>query len=136
MDLGIELQREISPATYILKHRSEFPAIENARALLAAFEAGVALEQWQFGRARRAWRLVVNAAEDAGRRASRDGITPRRLVAKVDRLRDAIELVLFDGRLPQDLAARAARTAAKMCTRVVEHALLAYWQEECSEVPS
>lgn len=131
----MELEREVSPATYIWKHRSEFPAIECGEALLAALEAGIALEGWQFGRARRAWRVVVEAAERAGREARRNGLTSRRLIAGVDRLRDAVELVLFDGRLPPDLAGQAARTAAKMCTRAVEHALHAYWEEN-GQAPS
>ena len=128
--LGIELEREVSPAVYLWDHRSELPAIENADAVLSAIEAGIALEQFQFGRARQAWRVVVKAAEDAGRSARRNGLTPRRLMASIDRVRDALELVLFDGRLPPDLASLAARTAAKMCTRAIEHALFAYWTGE------
>jgi hypothetical protein len=36
--------------------------------------------------------------------------------------------VLFDGRLPPDLAVRAARCTAKMCNRAVEHVIAAYWE--------
>jgi len=80
-------------------------------------------------RARGSWRIVVRAARDAGRAARQAGLTPRRLVSDIDRLRDSVETVLFDGLLPPDLAARAARAAAKMCARAVEHALDAYWSD-------
>lgn len=129
MNLGIELEREASPATYLWENRREFLDIIEGDAVLAAIETGVALEHWELERARRSWRIVVAAAREAGGLARRGGLTPRRLVSEIDRVRDAVETVLFDGRLPPDLAARAARAAAKMCARAVEHALIAYWLE-------
>ncbi len=128
MELGIELEREASPATYLWDHRLEFPEFSDRDAVLAAIETGMALERWEYARARRNWRIVLGAARELGYTARRDATSPRRLVSGVDRVRDAVETVLFDGRLPADLAARAARAAAKMCARVVEHALSAYWQ--------
>ena len=129
MDLGLELERELSPARYLREHSAEFPACADDRAVPAAIEAAVALEECDRHRARRHWRVVVASARSAGLRARASGVTPRRLVSDVDRLRTAIETVLFDGRLPPDLAAWAARSAAKMCTRAVEHALCAYWSD-------
>jgi hypothetical protein len=128
VNLGIELDREVSPANYLWKRRSEFPGIGDSDAVLAAIQAGLALERWGFGDARRRWRAVVSAAQEAGQAARLDGVTPRRLIAEIDRVREAVETVLFDGQLPPDLAACAARCAAKMCARAIEHALRAYWQ--------
>ena len=36
----------------------------------------------------------------------------RTIIGAIDRVRDAVEVVLFDGRLPPDLAVRAAETVA------------------------
>ncbi len=130
--MEIELDREGSPATYLWDRRLEFPGFAESDAVQAAIETGVALEQLQFGRARQCWGVVVNAAKEAGRAARRAEQTPRRLVADIDRVREAMETVLFDGRLPPDLAAWASRCMAKMCARVLEHALRAYWQDEVS----
>jgi hypothetical protein len=127
VELGIELEREVSPATYLWEHRPEFPEFADNAAVVAAIETGAALEGWQLDRARRSWRIVVDAAREAGYAARRDGVSPRRLLAAVDRVLDAVETVLFDGRLPPDLAARTARTSAKMAARAVQHALTAYW---------
>ena len=127
MNLGMELEREVSPATYLWKNRAEFPDFGDSDAVPAAIDVGIALEHWQLERARRSWRIVVRAARNAGRSARQAGLTPRRLVCDIDRVRDSVETVLFDGRLPPDLAARAARAAAKMCARTVEHALDSYW---------
>lgn len=127
MNLGIELERQASPANYLWNCRLELPALVSEEAVLAAVQTGIALENWQVGRARTFWRQVVSAAREAGAGASRAGLTPRRLLAEIERVWEAVETVLFDGRLPPDLAARAARCAAKMCTRAVEHALRAYW---------
>jgi hypothetical protein len=124
----MELEREVSPATYLWEHRHEFPDFSNPDVLPAAIEAGIALEHWQFDRARRCWRIVVAAAREAGRSAGLERVTLRRVVSDIDRVRDAIEVVLFDGRLPPDLAVRAARSTAKMCNRAVEHAMAAYWE--------
>ncbi len=128
MELGIELKREISPATYVWEHREELPGVLEPDVVPAAIRAGMALEQWRFLEARRSWREVVAAARRAGSAARREGRTPRRLIAEVDRVRDAVEMVLFDGRLPADVAALAARRVSKMCTRAVEHALTSYWE--------
>jgi hypothetical protein len=127
VNLGIELEREVSPATYLWECRFEFPAFSQSHAVNSAIETGLALEQLQFGRARHCWRQVIDAAEEAGRQARREGLTPRRLMADIDRVREAVETVLFDGRLPPDLAAWATRCVAKMCARAVGHALRAYW---------
>ncbi len=124
----MELEREVSPATYLWEHRHEFPDFSNPDVLPAAIEAGIALENWQLDRARRCWRTVVAAAREAGRSAGRNRVSLRSIVGDIDRVRDAIEVVLFDGRLPPDLAVRAARSTAKMCNRAVEHALAAYWE--------
>lgn len=129
MNLGIELEWEVSPATYLWEKRREFPTFAGSDVVAAAIDAGIALEHWQLERARRSWRVVVDAASEAGRSARREGLTPRRLISDIDRVRDAVEIVLFDGRLPLDLAARAARAAAKMCARAIERALAAYWLE-------
>ncbi len=129
MNIGVELEWEVSPAAYLWKHRAEFPAFPNGAALTAAIEVGLALEHCRLGEARRRWCVVVKAIEEAGRSARREGMSPRRVVAQVDRVREAVELVLFDGRLPPDLAAGAARRAGKMCVRAAEHALASYWQE-------
>ncbi len=129
MDLGIELEREVSPATYLWENRAEFPDFGEPYVVPAAIDVGIALEHWQLERARGSWQIVVKAARDAGRAARRAGLTPRRLVAEIDRVRDSVENVLFDGRLPPDLAARAARAAAKMCARAVEYALASYWAD-------
>lgn len=129
MNLGIELEREVSPATYLWKNRAEFPDFGDSDAVPAAIDVGIALEHWQLERARGSWRIVVRAAREAGRSARRTGVTPRRLMSEIDRVRDSVETVLFDGRLPPDLAARAARAAAKMCARAVEHALSSYWSD-------
>jgi len=136
VNLGIELDREVSPANYLWKHRSEFVDIGDSSAVLSAIQAGLALERWSFGDARRCWRAVVTAAQQAGYAARRDGVTPRRLVTQIDRVREAVETVLFDGQLPPDLAAWAARCAAKMCARAVEHALRAYWQDNGASAPT
>jgi hypothetical protein len=124
----MQLVRGVSPAYYLWEHLQEFPALSNRDVVAAAIEAGFALENWQLGRARRCWKMVVVAAREAGHSAGEQRITLRRLVTDIDRVRDAVELVLFDGRLPPDLAARAARSAAKMCNRAVEHAMEAYWE--------
>ncbi len=129
MNLGIELEREVSPAEYLWKNRAEFPDFGESGVVPAAIDVGIALEHWQLERARGSWRIVVGAARDAGRSARQAGLTPRRLVCDIDRVRDSVETVLFDGRLPTDLAARAARAAAKMCARAVEHALDSYWSD-------
>lgn len=130
MKLGFELDREVSPATYLWEHRLEFLSIVDSKSVLAAIRAGMALENWQMGSARRSWRVVREAARRAGRNARRSGRKPRRIVADIDRIRDAAELVLFDGRLPPDLAAHASRCASKMCARALEHALQAYWADQ------
>ena len=129
MNLGTELVREVSVGAYLFKRRSELQqdADADADALLAGIDAGIALEICEFGRARRAWRVVVEAAERTGRSARRQGVAPRRMVARIARLRDAVDLVLFDGLLPADLAALAAQTSAKMFARAMDRALLAYW---------
>lgn len=124
------MDREVSPATYLWEHRFEFLSFADQISVLAAIQTGVALENWQLGLARRRWRVVVEAAREAGRTAREAGFTPRRLAGSVERIREAAELVLFDGRLPPDLAAAAARCASKMCTRAMNHALRAYWQEQ------
>jgi len=129
VELGLELERELSPARYLRQHSHEFPTCADDRAVPAAIEAAVALEECDRGLARRHWRVVVASARSAGLKARASGVTPRRLVGEVERLRTAMETVLFDGRLPPDLAAWAARSAAKMCTRAVEHALCAYWSD-------
>jgi hypothetical protein len=130
VNLGIELEREVSPAIYLWDRKSEFPSFAEADAVRAAIETGVALEQLELGRARRCWRSVVQAAAEAGRAARSRGLTPRCLIAEIDRVREAMENVLFDGRLPPDLAASAARNMAKMCARVLDHALRSYLQDE------
>ncbi|MGD8700362.1 MAG: hypothetical protein PVJ43_13790 [Gemmatimonadales bacterium] len=128
MNLGMELEREVSPATYLWEHRHEFPDFSNPDVLPAAIEVGMALENWQLDRARRGWRIVVSAAREAGRSAGLARVTLRGIVGDIDRVRDAVELVLFDGRLPPDLAVRAARSTAKMCNRAIEHAIASYWE--------
>lgn len=135
MELGLQMERELSPARYLRRHLKELPACGDHRAVSAAIEAAVALEDCDPGRARRSWRTVVRAARAAGLAARRAGTTPRRLSVEVDRLREAMETVLFDGRLPADLAAWASRWTAKMCTRAVEHALCAYWRGEAEANP-
>jgi hypothetical protein len=129
VNLGIELERDISPAKYLWDSRVEFPGFAEGAAVEAAIEAGVALEAWQMARARRCWRVVIESAEQAGRMARREGLSTRRLVADIDRVLDAVEVVVFDGRLPPDMAARTARMAAKMSARAVEHMLRSYWEE-------
>ncbi len=129
MNLGIELERDVSPATYLWESRLEFPSFGDGAVVQAAIEVGIALEQWQLGRARRCWHIVVESARTAGRAARREGLSTRRRVADVDRILDAVELVVFDGRLPPDIASRTARLAAKMSARVVEHMLRSYWEE-------
>ena len=129
MNLGIELEREVSPATYLWKNRAEFPDIGDSDAVRAAIEVGIALEHWELERARASWRIVVGAAREAGRSAREAGLSSRGLISDIDRVRDSVEIVLFDGRLPPDLAVRAARAAAKMCARAVEHALASYWSD-------
>ena len=129
MNLGIELEREVSPAEYLWKNRAEFPDFGDCEAVSAAIDVGKALEHWQLERARGSWRVVVRAARQAGRSARQAGLTSRRLASDIDRVRDSVENVLFDGRLPPDLAARAARAAAKMCARAIEHALASYWSD-------
>ncbi len=136
MNLGIELEREVSPAIYLWDRRSEFPAFAASDAVEAAIETGVALEQLEFGEARRRWRSVVRAAREAGRAARAQGLTPRHLIADLDRIRRAMEDVLFDGRLPPDLAAAGARCMAKMCGRVLDHALRTYWVSEVTASPA
>lgn len=140
MELGLELERELSPARYLRQHRHEFPICADERAVPAAIEAAVALEECDPSRARRHWRLVVAAARSAGLAARAAAVTPRRMAGDVGRLRAAMETVLFDGRLPPDLAATAARVVGKMCARALEHALCAYWMGgdgdlECAPVP-
>ncbi len=129
MNLGTELAREVSVGAYLFKRRSELPQDADSDALLAGIDAGIALEICEFGRARRSWRVVVQAVEQLGRSARRQGLAPRRMVARIARLRDAVDLVLFDGLLPPDLAALAAQTCAKMFARATDRALLAYWDE-------
>jgi hypothetical protein len=129
VNLGIELEREVSPAIYLWDRKSEFPAFAESHAVEAAIETGVALEQLDFGQARFKWRSVVRAARS-------QGLTPRRLIADIDRVRQAMEDVLFDGRLPPDLAAAGARCMAKMCARVLDHALRTYWQIEIGASPA
>lgn len=130
MNLGMELERDVSPATYLWDRRLEFPAFRDGTVVKAAIQTGLALERWQMSEARRAWRVVVEAAQEAGRAARNGGVPTRRLVSDIDRVLDAVELVLFDGRLPTDVAARAARSAARMCARVVEHILCSYWEHD------
>ena len=65
----------------------------------------------------------------AGCNARRNGVPTKRLISDVDRILDAVEMVVFDGRLPPDIAARTARLAAKMSARVVQHMLCSYWEE-------
>jgi hypothetical protein len=127
VDLGLELERELSPARYLREHREEFSGCAHEAIVAAGIEAALALEECNPGRARRQWRLVLQAARAVGSAARHDGLTPRRLASQVDRLRQAMETVLFDGFLPPDLAAWATRCVAKMCTRAVERALCAYW---------
>lgn len=129
MNLGIELERDVSPATYLWESRLEFPTFSDGPVVEAAIETGIALEQWQMGRARRCWQIVIAAAQEAGRAARRDGISTKRLVGDIDRVLDAVEMVVFDGRLPPDVAGRTARLASKMSARVVEHMLRSYWGE-------
>lgn len=129
VNLGFELDREVSPATYLWQHRLEFLSIVDDKSVLAAIRAGMALENWQLASARRSWAVVMEAARRAGRSARRSGQKPRRIVADIDQVRAAAELVLFDGRLPPDLAAHAARCASNMCARALNHALRAYWEE-------
>ncbi len=123
----MQLGREVSAATYLWDRRSELSLNGHGDAVLAAIKAGMALEGWELERARRQWRWVIDAAEQAGRAARRAGHGPRRLASEMGRVRESVELVLFDGRLPPDLAACSARTAAKMYGRVLERALAAYW---------
>ena len=127
VDLGLELERELSPARYLRQHREEFAGYTHGAIVAAGIEAAVALEECNTGRARRQWGLVLQAARSVGSAARREGLTPRRLASQVDRLRQAMETVLFDGFLPPDLAAWATRSVAKMCTRAVDRALCAYW---------
>ncbi len=129
MNLGIELERDVSPAKYLWDSRLEFPSFADSPAVEAAIEAGIALEEWQMGRARRCWKIVIESAEQAGRAARREGFSTRRLVADIDRVLDAVEIVVFDGRLPPDVAGRTGRMAAKMSARAVEHMLRSYWEE-------
>lgn len=129
MNLGIELERDVSPATYIWESRLEFPGFGDSAVVQAAIETGIALEQWQLGRARRCWQIVIKSAQEAGRAARREGLSTKRLVGEVDRILDAVEMVVFDGRLPPDIAGRTARFASKMSSRVVEHMLRSYWEE-------
>ncbi|NIR46577.1 MAG: hypothetical protein GWN99_19205 [Gemmatimonadetes bacterium] len=129
MNLGMELERDVSPATYLWDRRIEFPAFADGSAVEAAIQTGLALENWQLAEARRKWRVVIETACEAGRAARNGGVPTRRLISDIDRVLDAVELVLFDGRLPADVAARAARSAARMCARVVEHVLRSYWEE-------
>jgi hypothetical protein len=129
VNLGIELERDVSPAKYLWENRLEFPSFGDGAAVQAAIEAGIALEQWELGRVRRCWHIVMEAAGAAGRDARRNGVPTKRLISDVDRILDAVEMVVFDGRLPPDIAARTARLAAKMSARVVEHMLRSYWEE-------
>jgi hypothetical protein len=62
-----------------------------------------------------------------GHHAREQGRDARRLIADVDGVRDRVDLILFDGRLPPDLAARAARLAGKMAAHWLDRALSAYW---------
>ena len=128
MEFGIELAREDSPASYLLECRAELPAVGVERAVLAAIETGIALEDWRLGEARRRWGSVVEAARSEGTAARRRGWSPRRIALRIDRLREAVDTILFDGRLPADLAALASRRAAKMCALAMVHALRSYWQ--------
>lgn len=128
VNLGFELERELSPATHLWNHRLELPESTVRAALLAGIRAGRALEDCDWGRARRAWREVLTAARRAGREARCQGASMRRFLADLYRAREAVETVLFDGRLPPDLAADAARRASKMWARAVEHGLAAYWR--------
>lgn len=135
MDLGIQLGRDESAASYLREHVAELPLGEHADAVLAALETGMALERSQFGLARRQWRRVLAAAEQLGRQARSDGIPLQRVVVTVDRVREALDLVLFDGRLPTDIAAQASRMASKMSAHVVRVALLEYWADPSSREP-
>lgn len=128
VNLGFELERELSPATHLWNHRLEFPETAVSAAVLAGIQAGRALEACDWGGARRAWREVIAAARRAGREARCRKVTMRRFLAELGQAREAVETVLFDGRLPPDLAADAARRASKMWARVVEHGLAAYWR--------
>ncbi len=128
VNLGFELERELSPATHLWNHRLEFPESGVNSALLGGIQTGRALETCDWGSARRAWREVIAAARRAGREARCKGVTMRRFLAELGQAREAVETVLFDGRLPPDLAAEAARRASKMWARVAEHGLAAYWR--------
>lgn len=129
MNLGIELERDMSPAKYLWESRLEFPSFGDGVVVQAAIEVGIALEQWELGRARRCWHIVMESARAAGCNARRNGVPTKRLISDVDRILDAVEMVVFDGRLPPDIAARTARLAAKMSARVVQHMLCSYWEE-------
>jgi hypothetical protein len=132
VDLAIDLARDLSPALYLRDRRQEYDGgdsrLDCDGALTAALETGLALESAYGEGARRAWARALAAAEDAGRAARRTGVSPWRLLSRVARLRDGVELVLFDGRLPPELAARAARLVAKMSGRWIDRALRAYWE--------
>lgn len=128
MDLGWDH----SPAAYLRAHRSEFADGDWEEVLQAALETGLALESGHPARARRAWAHVLAAAEHTGRSAFRDGSGTGRLIGAVGRVRDAVDLVLFDGRLPADLASRASRVVSKMSGRWLDQALAAYWEDRAT----
>lgn len=133
MHLALDLGREVSPAAYLKDHRSEITAAAGGDpdwddVVRAALETGLALEAGDRTAARRAWARALKLARRQGRRAARDGHGPRALLCAVGHLRDAADLVLFDGRLPSDLAARAARLVAKMSGRWSDRALCSYWE--------
>lgn len=130
MNLALHLTRDLSPAAYLQERRSELlpdSCAGGERMLSAALEAARALEEADRGRAHRAWSALMADARSRGRGLREQGRDPRSLIADVDRVRDRVDLVLFDGRLPSDLAARAARLASKMAARWLDCALSAYW---------
>ena len=135
MNLGIELGRDVSAANYLREHLDELCVEEDAAAVLAALKAGIALERCQMGRATRQWRIVVRAAEALGRSARESGLPMQRLATHIDRVRDSLDQVLFDGRLPADIATLASRTAAKMAALALKRAILAYWDHPSPEKP-
>lgn len=111
---------------YLWEHQREFPSLPNRKIVLAAIQAGIALENWRFAAARRHWRVVAKAAASAGYEAGLTGGSLRRILLEIDQAREVAETILFDGRLPLDLAARSSRAVAKMCARAVQHAMSGY----------
>ena len=136
VNLGMELGRDVSAASYLREHLGELTAGGDSEGVLAALETGIALERCQLGRATRSWRRVVAVAERLGRETRRAGLPMQRVASRIDRVRDAMDQVLFDGRLPPDIATLAARTAAKMSGLLLKRAILAYWDAASPEQPA